>query len=113
MKRLLTVFVFVVTASVAVPLLAQDGSARALGLEQLVEARLTAGEPVHLTADTTTLVGDTLRLEGNVRIRLADGQFILADAATIDRAAHHVTITGDVRAHLKATGRSPVRIEPR
>ena len=111
MKRLLLVVVLVLLA-VSTPSHAagQATDDRRSATERLVQSWLASSEPVHLSADATTLIGDRLRLEGSVRIRFADGQFVLADEAVIDRGAGRVTLIGNVRAHLRGGG-SPPRID--
>jgi len=50
----------------------QDRAGQHSCLEELIQARLLAQQPVRLSAETLTLTGDTLRLVGRATVRFDD-----------------------------------------
>jgi lipopolysaccharide assembly outer membrane protein LptD (OstA) len=78
------------------PIGAQDTAAQLrAGFEARIEQRLRSNVAMRLAADSITLTGETLSLSGNVRIRF-ERIIVIADQATIDRAARRVTLGGNV-----------------
>jgi hypothetical protein len=84
---------------VGLPLAAQTEQERRGEISGLIEVRLRSSLPVELTADTITVIGDVLRLKGQVKFAF-DDTWISAEEATLNRAANKVTLIGNVAAHL-------------
>ena len=75
--------------------LAQDNAAgRHRCLEELIQAKLQAQQPVRLSATTVTLTGDTLRLAGRATVRF-DDTTIRFEEIVLNQSSKRITFVGN------------------
>ena len=84
----------------AASLSGQTASSSRARIEAVITRSLQASRPVGLSADTITLTGDVLHLNGRVRIVIRPDTLIQADDTTLDRGNRTVELKGNVRASL-------------
>jgi len=69
-----------------------------------IQARLVSQQPLQLSADKVSLEGDTLRLNGNARIRF-DDTTVIAEEIAITQSSKSVELTHVTRIFIGARSR--------
>ena len=102
------VFAVCTATLVVVSLAAQTEPDARARVEGVVAGSQQAWRPIRLSADTITLTGDVLRLNGTVRIVIRPDTLTQADEVALDRGNRTADLIGKVRASLGPSAGVPL-----